>query len=138
MKTDLSRILSINGKGGLYRYVSQGKGGVIVEALADGHRTIIPMSSRITALSDVSIYTEDEEMKLQDVFVEMGKALDGAKGPSHKGTEAEVKAVFDKAIPTYDGSRFYISHMRKALEWYNALVEFASLDFEVAEDETNA
>lgn len=138
MKTDLSRILAINGKSGLYKYVSQGKSGVIVENLADDHRTIIALSSKITALTDVSIYTEDEEMPLQAVFVEMSKVLDGKPGPSPKGDEAAVKAVFDQAIPTYDGTRFHFSHMKKALEWYNCLAEHASLDFVTEDDQEEA
>jgi hypothetical protein len=50
--------------------------------------------------------------------------------PSQKAAADELKALFSKAVPTYDGDRFYVSHMKKVVEWYNELKQFASLDFE--------
>ena len=71
MKTDLTRILAISGQSGLFLYVSQARNGAIVEALADKKRTSVGVTSKITSLADISIYTDDEEVKLQDVFVSM-------------------------------------------------------------------
>ena len=53
---------------------------------------------------------------------------------SSKAPEKEVTALFEKAVPNYDPDRFYLSHMRKVLDWYSQLVKYASLDF-VKEDE---
>ena len=64
----------------------------------------------------------------------LNKALDGAEAPSSKAPEKEVTALFEKAVPNYDPDRFYLSHMRKVLDWYSQLVKYASLDF-VKEDE---
>ena len=73
-------------------------------------------------------------MKLADVFLALNKALDGAEAPSSKAPEKDVTALFEKAVPNYDPDRFYLSHMRKVLDWYSQLVKYASLDF-VKEDE---
>ena len=68
MKTDLARILSVSGQHGLFNYIAQARNGAIVEALSDKRRTCFDMKSRITTLADISIYTSEGEMKLQEVF----------------------------------------------------------------------
>ena len=129
MKTDLTRILSISGQSGLYHYVSQARNGVVVEALADKKRSSFGMSTKITSLADISIYTDDEEVKLQQVFLNMKEVLGDADAPSAKSSADELKALFEKALPAYDRDRFYVSHMKKVVEWYNALKKYASFDF---------
>ena len=129
MKTDLSKILAISGQSGLYLYISQARNGAIVEALSDKKRTSVSMTSKITSLADISIYTDDEEVKLQDVFLSMKEVLGDADAPSSKSSADELKALFEKALPAYDRDRFYVSHMKKVVEWYNALKHYATLDF---------
>jgi hypothetical protein len=129
MKTDLSRILAISGQSGLYLYISQARNGAIVEALSDKKRSSVGMTSKLTSLADISIYTDDEEVKLQDVFLMMKDVLGEADAPSAKSEPAALKALFEKALPDYDRDRFYVSHMKKVVEWYNALKNYASLDF---------
>lgn len=137
MKTDLSKILAISGQSGLYLYVSQARNGAIVEALADKKRTSVGMTNKITSLADISIYTDDEEVKLQQVFLNMKDVLGEADAPSAKSKPEELKALFEKALPAYDRDRFYVSHMKKVVEWYNALKKYATLDF-VNPDEESA
>jgi len=129
MKTDLSKILAVSGQSGLFLYVSQARSGAIVEALADKKRSTVGMTSKITSLADISIYTDDEEVKLQQVFLNMKEVLSDADAPSAKSDPQELKALFEKALPSYDRDRFYVSHMKKVVEWYNALKHYASLDF---------
>lgn len=130
MKTDLARILSVSGQHGLFNYIAQARNGAIVEALDDKRRTCFDMKSRITTLADISIYTSEGEMKLQEVFQKLHEALGEADAPTSKASADELKALFLKAIPNYDGDRFYVSHMKKVVDWYNELKNFASLDFE--------
>lgn len=130
MKTDLARILSVSGQHGLFNYIAQARNGAIVEALSDKRRTCFDMKSRITTLADISIYTSEGEMKLQEVFQKLHYALGEADAPTSKASADELKALFLKAIPNYDGDRFYVSHMKKVVDWYNELKNFASLDFE--------
>ena len=135
MKTDLTKILAISGQSGLYLYVSQARNGAIVEALADKKRTSVGMTNKLTSLADISIYTDDEEVKLQQVFLNMKEVLGENDAPSAKSKPEELKALFEKALPTYDRDRFYVSHMKKVVEWYNALKNYASLDFVNPEEE---
>lgn len=141
MKTDLTKILSISGQSGLFRYISQSRAGAIVESLADKRRTCFGINSRITTLEDVSIYTDDGETRLKEVFLNMKKELGDADAPSSKSSAEELKAFFAKVLPDYDRDRFYVSHMKKVVEWYNALKHYASLEFadpDKGEEETEA
>ena len=136
MKTDLTKILSVSGKSGLFLYLAQARSGVIAEALSDKKRTMLDLKSRITTLADISIFAASGEIKLKEVFLSLGKLYDGMPGPE-KPNDAELKAIFQKAVPDYDQDRFYVSHMKKVLDWYNQLAKYASLDF-VEEEESNA
>ena len=129
MKTDLSKILAVSGQSGLFLYISHARNGAIVEALADKKRSSVSMTSKLTSLADISIYTDEEEVKLQQVFLNMKEVLGDADAPSAKSSAEELKALFEKALPAYDRDRFYVSHMKKVVEWYNALKNYASLDF---------
>ena len=135
MKTDLTKILAVSGQSGLFLYISNTRTGAIVEALKDKKRSAITASSKITSLADISIYTDDEEVKLQQVFLNMKEVLGDADAPSAKSNPEDLKALFEKALPTSDRDRFYVSHMKKVVEWYNALKNFASLDFVNPEEE---
>ena len=140
MKKDLARILSVSGHHGLYLYLAQARTGAIAEALSDKKRTCFDIKTRITTLADIAIYTSEGEMKLKEVFLKLHEVLGDADAPSPKASSEELKSLFLKAIPDYDSDRFYVSHMKKVVEWYNELKNYASLDFadeneEVAEEE---
>lgn len=136
MKTDLSKILSVSGKSGLFLYLAQARSGVIAEALSDKKRTMLDLKSRITTLADISIFAASGEVKLKEVLLSLGKIYKGQPGPE-KPSDSELKAIFEKAVPEYDQDRFYVSHMKKVHDWYNQLAKYASLDF-VEEEESNA
>lgn len=137
MKTDLARILTVSGQKGLYLYVAQARNGVIAESLQDKKRTVFDAKSRITTLADIAIYTHTDELKLSEVFLALQKILGEEHAPSAKSSDSDLKALFEKAIPDYDADRFYVSHMKKVVEWYNELLDHASLDFTTEEEENN-
>lgn len=137
MKTDLTKILSVSGKSGLYLYLAQARAGVIAEALSDKKRYMFDLKSRITTLADISIFSDSGEIKLKEVFLNLGKIYKGKPGPE-KLPENELKALFAKAVPDYDQNRFYVSHMKKVLDWYNQLAQYASLDFVEEENQPAA
>lgn len=134
MKTDLARILTVTGQRGLYLFIAQARNGAIAESLADKKRTVFTTNARISTLEDIAIYTNEEELKLSEVFTKLSETLGGKEAPGSKAPEAELKALFEKAVPNYDADRFYVSHMRKVVDWYNQLLNYASLDFMTDED----
>ena len=137
MKTDLTKILSISGQPGLYLYIAQARSGAIVESLSDKNRSCFGLTSKMTTLADISIYTTEGEMKLSEVFLKLKDVLGGAEAPASKASSDELKALFAKAVPDYDGERFYVSHMKKVVDWYNCLLKYASLDFVTPEEEAS-
>lgn len=137
MQTDLRKVLSVSGQRGLYMYVAQARNGVIAESLAEKKRVVFSGTSRISTLADIAIFTSEGELRLAEVFTAIKEALGDAEAPSSKASESEIVALFTKAIPDYDSDRFYLSHMRKVLDWYSEIVKYASLDF-VKEDEEEA
>ena len=134
MKTDLTRILTVSGQSGLYLYLAQARSGAVVESLTDRKRTAFGMSNRITTLADISIYTDAEEMKLQEVFGKLHEVLGDQDAPGSKAPAEDIRALFEKAVPNYDRDRFYVSHMKKVVDWYNCLKNYASLDFMTDEE----
>lgn len=139
-KTDLTKILSVSGQSGLFLYLAQARNGAIAESLSDKRRVCFDAKSKITSLADISIYTNDGEIKLKDVFKKMEEALGEKEAPSSKSSPEELKLLFKKAVPDYDEERFYLSHMKKVVTWYNELKRHASLEFveEESQDETPA
>lgn len=135
MKTDLSRILSVSGHHGLFQYVAQARNGAIAQSLSDGKRVSFDAKSRISSLADIAVFTSEGELKLQEVFEKLHEVLGEEDAPSSKAPVSEIKALFDKAIPDYDQDRFYASHMKKVVDWYNDLKHNASLDFTSPDEE---
>lgn len=133
MKTDLRKVLSISGEQGLFIYLSQAKAGAIVESIATKRRTCFGLNARMTSLSDISIYTDEEEVKLQEVFEKM-KANLGENDAPGKNDQKLLKEFFEQVLPDYDRDRFYVSHMKKVVEWYNILKNGASLEFASEQD----
>lgn len=129
----LSGILSITGKPGLFKTISQGGTKLIAESLTDGKRNIVHSSSQVISLADVSIYGEDEEMPLEDIFKAMLKIENKQKSSvSPKDANADLNEYFEDIFPAYDKERVYPSDIKKVIRWYNLLLSKEMLNFEEA------
>ena len=132
----LNEILAISGKPGLYRYVAQGsRGGVIVESLNDSKRLAISGSAQISALSEISMFTEDEDMSLVEIYQRLIAQTEGAEAISHKESEANIKSAFEKLLPEYDRERVRLSDMKKCFNWFNTLVAAGATSFESGDEQ---
>jgi hypothetical protein len=119
-KKPLEGILSIAGKPGLYKLVSQSRNGILVESITDGKRMHVSASQQVSALAEIAIYTTDEEMPLTQVFAKMAAA--GAL-PDAKSSPEALRAFMEQALPEYDRERVYPSHIQKVVNWYRILSE---------------
>ena len=127
---DLSKILAISGKHGLYKMLSQTKSGFIVESLSDGKRFPVFSHERISSMEEISIFTTvDEDLPLKDVFKKIFEKLEGKHAPDQGSTGETIKKFFEETIPEYDPEKVYVSDMKKALVWYNLLLEKGVLEF---------
>ena len=126
---DLSNILSITGKGSLYKLISRAPNSFIVEGLEDGHRFPAFSHDGVATLDNIAIFTEDEEVSLQSVFQSIFKKENGQKVAVPKDNNA-LKAYFAEVLPTFDRDRVHDSDIRKLLQWYDLLVKNGITDFE--------
>lgn len=135
---DLTKIISIGGKPGLYKMVGEAKNKVIVESLQDGKRYPAFSHDKISSLKEISIYTEEDDMPLEDALKNLFRALDGKPVPNPKKMAADkLKEQFEKAVPNYDKDSVYVSNMKSVFSWYNILVENNLIDLDSAVDEEN-
>ena len=131
---DLTEILSIGGKPGLYKMLTHTKTGMLVESLADKKRFPVFAHEKVSSLEEISIYTEDDDIPLKDIFKKIHTLLEGEKALSHKSSGDELKDFFDDAVPDYDKERVYVSDIKKIIQWYNTLHDMKMLDFTEEEE----
>lgn len=130
----LKEILSISGKPGLQKLISNSSNAIIVESLIDGKRFPAYSNSKIIALEDISIYTENEDMPLKEVFKRIHEKENGQKALSHKEPNEKIITYFNEIVPEYDKDRVYTSDMKKIIQWYNLLTDKGLLNFEEKEN----
>ncbi|HTF03565.1 MAG TPA: DUF5606 domain-containing protein [Bacteroidia bacterium] len=133
---DISNVIAIAGMPGLYKVVGQAKNGVIVESLVDKKRTPAFNSHKISALSDISIYTTGEDMPLKEALQKIFDKEKGEKCIDPKtNDEKALREYMSVAIPEYDADRVHISDIRKLFNWYNMLQVSGLLTAEEKEEE---
>lgn len=130
----LKEILSISGKPGLQKMISNSSNAIIVESLIDGKRFPAYSNSKIIALEDISIYTEGEDLPLKEVFKRIYTKESGKTTLSHKESTEKIIAYFGEIVPEYDKDRVYVSDMKKIIQWYNLLADKALLNFNEEEE----
>ena len=138
---DLSKILSISGKPGLYLRVGEAKNNLIVESLIDGKKIPSFAHDRVSTLKEISIYTESEDAALEKVFKNIYDFTEGKPIENSKKSSGDVlKSTFAEILPDYDRDAVYVSDIKKMFSWYNLLLEKDMLEFteETEEAETTS
>ncbi|MFM9005937.1 MAG: DUF5606 domain-containing protein, partial [Flavobacteriales bacterium] len=118
MKTELDKILTISGKGGLFKVLSRGKSAVIVESLTDSKRQPLSTNDKVSALSDITMFTVEDDMPLREIFLKAKEQYDGGPGPDPKADGNELRKAMSKVLPEYDADRVYASDIKKFFTWY--------------------
>ncbi|MCC8146222.1 MAG: DUF5606 domain-containing protein [Bacteroidales bacterium] len=137
----LKEILSVSGKPGLFKLISQGKNMFIAESLIDKKRIPVYMRDKVVSLGDISIYTEDEDIPLATVLENIKKKENGQPIEFNKSIKNdELKVYFESVLPDFDKDRVYPSDIKKIMGWYNLLVKEGLTDFteEKPEEEQTA
>ena len=132
---ELNEILAISGQPGLYRYVAQSTRGVIVESLVDGRRMNAAANAKVSALTEISMFTEGDDIALADVFTRIYAHTGGKEAISHKEAPEKLKAAFAEVLPEYDRERVHVSDIKKALSWFNILVGAGLTEFRLPDEE---
>lgn len=126
----LDKILSIAGKPGLYKLVTQTRTGFVAESLLDGKRITVGLRSNVSVLSEIAIYTLEQELPLREVFLRIQVKEKGAKtAVGHKEEKLKLEEYFFEVLPDYDEDRVYASDIKKVIQWYNLLHDNGITDF---------
>ncbi len=132
----LDKILSIGGKPGLFKLITQTRSGFVAESLLDGKKITVGLRSNVSILSEIAIYTLEEELPLREVFQKIQvKEKGGKTSISHKSEKIQLEEYFFEVLPNYDEDRVYASDIKKVIQWYNLLHEHGIVDFS-SDDET--
>lgn len=125
-----SEIIAISGQSGLFKYLTQSKGGIIVESLSDKKRFPVASTARVSSLMEIAIFTESEDLPLARVFQTMYEKSEGKPSISHKSSTDQMVKTFGEFIPTFDRDRVHSSDLKKVFMWYNMLVECGLTSFD--------
>tara|TARA_R110002051_G_scaffold115423_1_gene188507 strand:- start:805 stop:1314 length:510 start_codon:yes stop_codon:yes gene_type:complete len=135
----LDKILSIGGKPGLFKLLTQTRAGFVAESLLDGKKITVSFKNNVSVLSEIAIYTLDEEVPLREVFLKIQEKENGEKTPvSHKDDKLKLEEYFFEVLPNYDEDRVYASDIKKVIQWYNMLFEQGITDFSAKEEENKS
>ena len=132
---ELKDFISVAGKSGLHTIVGKSKNNMIVESLKDKKRFPIFNTNKISGLSDISIYTYDEEILLSELFDRIQKKYKKEAAISHLESAEELKKVFEELVPNYDQEQVYNSDIKKVFQWYNILHDTDNLIKEESKEE---
>lgn len=136
---NLTGIIAISGKPGLFKVIAQGKNNIIVESLEDKKRVPAYSTDRISALDDISIYTYDDDKPLREIYKTIFEKENGGETISHKEDAKKLQAYLLEILPNYDQERVYGSDIKKLFQWYNLLHKAGELkNDELTEEKTTA
>ena len=136
----LKTILSIAGKPGLYKLVSQGRNMLIVESLSDKKRFPAYVNEKIISLGDIAMYTDAEDIPLTQVLTNVKNKENGqsASLDPKKASQDELKAYMAEVLPSFDRDRVHASDIKKLISWYNLLIAAGITEFEAKEEQEEA
>ncbi len=129
----LSGIIAISGRPGLFKVIAQGKNNVIVESMIDKKRFPAYATERISTLDDISVFTYEEDVKLTDIFAKMLE-LYPTEAPSHKADMKQLEAALAQFLPNWDQDRVYPSDVRKLFQWFNLLIKAGAFEAAASEE----
>jgi hypothetical protein len=135
---DLKEILSISGYGGLFKFVSQGRNGIIVEGLEDKKRMNAFAHYKVSSLNDIAIFTDSGEVPLRKVLKLISDKENGGPVFGGKIEDKKLKEYFETILPDFDREKVYVSDIKKVMTWYNILQRNGINDFEEVLEEKKA
>ena len=132
---NLTKVLAISGKPGLYHLETQTRSGFLATSLADGKRISVGIRNNVSLLSEIAIYTLEKEVPLTEVFTNIKNFEEGKEARiSPKSDGATLEEYFSQVLPSYDRDRVYASDIKKIIQWYNLLLAKGFLEEDAQED----
>ncbi len=133
----LEKIIAVSGKPGLYKLLTQTRGGFLAESLQDGKKQSISLRNNASVLNEIAIYTYGEEIPLKEVLKSIFDKEGGKATIGHKSSKGELEKFLREVLPEYDEDRVYPSDIKKIVQWYNLLEKAGLLDEVLTEEEVS-
>ena len=132
----LKTILSVSGKSGLYKMISQGKNLLIIESLIDKKRIPAYASDKIITLDNIEIYTNDDKVPLYKVLnsIKEKENLKPVALDLSKATPDELRTYMAEVLPDFDRERVYPTDIKRLINWYNILLKADITSFDPEEE----
>lgn len=118
----LKEIISITGKPGLYKILSQGRGTLIVENVEDKHRMPVHARDKVVSLGDIAMYTESGDTPLGEILDKLYSHFGGKEIDVNGMDSKKLHATFGDVVSDYDRDRVRDSDIKKLFKWYNILI----------------
>ncbi|HRH70575.1 MAG: DUF5606 domain-containing protein [Flavobacteriales bacterium] len=132
---DLSKIISVAGKTGLFRVVAQGRQAIIAESLIDGKRIPVHSSMKVSSLDEISMFTTGDDVPLAKVLESLHKVENGGPSLDPKENEDKLFKKLGEALPEHDRERIYGSDVRKLFSWYAQLLKAGEFEVKAKPEE---
>ncbi|MEM9259278.1 MAG: DUF5606 domain-containing protein [Bacteroidota bacterium] len=131
----LADIIAVTGLPGLYKVVTERKGGLIVESLANGKRRFAPQRKhQFAPLESMAMYTDDGEAEpLNKLFGRMNEQKEDNPAPAANAKKEELFEYLADILPNYDPELVHASDVKRLLKWYHFMAEHDL--FETGEEE---
>lgn len=117
---NLQGIVAVSGKPGLWKALTQNKTGFILESLDEKKTKLVAniSTAKLAALDEITIFGDDEDIRLKDVFERM---KDAAGVPDTKADGTTLRKFFREVAPGHDEEKVYASDMKKITSWFTIL-----------------
>lgn len=123
---NLTEILAISGKPGLFKIEANRDNGIIASELGKDKKSFYPSRTHMfTPLENITIYTQVDSIELKEVF----KKIEANEKDLIKANSSakELRDFFDVIVPKHDKERVYTNDIKKIIKWYITLKEFGYL-----------
>ena len=126
-KIKLEDVVSISGVQGLHHIVGRSKSGIIVESLDERRKRMpVALSNKVSILSEIAMFALSKDVRLGDIMLRIKNQE--LEPPATKANIRDLHHFMEMALPDFDKTRVYDSHIQKLANWYRILESV--LDFE--------
>lgn len=126
-KIKLQDIVAVAGYPGLYRIVGRSRTGIVVEAMdATKKRMSVALTTKVSVLSEIAMFSKHDDINLGVILLTIKE--NPITIPSKNASADELKKFMTIALPDYDESRVYQSHIQKLANWYSIIGDVLDYD----------
>ena len=120
---NIDGIISISGKPGLFKVISQSTNRIVIEDIETGKRKPAFGTSKIISLADITIFGHIEDLNLSEVFQKLYDKEKGKESKPHKTESDELRDYFETVWEEYNDEEVKDHDIKKIFQWYNMLAK---------------